>query len=110
MVPPISRGRLGLHASILDGEHISEDTLLVHRDTEKLATISSTSSKLFAGLVHALILAHHLVFLLTALLGLEHLPGAVDGPVTKVTVTGETERTGCERVVKEVTDKSWETS
>jgi hypothetical protein len=44
--------------------------------------------------------------LCTALLGLEQLPSAVDGPVTEVAVSGEAQRAGSERVVEEVADKS----
>jgi hypothetical protein len=44
--------------------------------------------------------------MLAALLGLEQLPCAVDGPVTEVTVSGEAEGTGGERVVEEVADQS----
>lgn len=106
MVPPIRRGRLSLHASILNREHISEDTLLVHRDAEELAIITGTSAKLLTRIMHALVLALHLKFLLAALLGLEQLPGAVDGPVAQVTVTREAEGTRGERVVKEVADES----
>lgn len=105
MVPSLSSRRLSLHASILDRDHIGKDTLLVHRHTEQLASITSTSAQLLACILHALILAHHLEFLLAALLGLEQLPGAVNGPVAKVTVTREAERTGSERVVKEIADK-----
>jgi hypothetical protein len=43
---------------------------------------------------------------LATLLGPEQLPGAVDGPVSEVTVAGEAEGTGCERVVEEVADES----
>jgi hypothetical protein len=107
IVPPISRRGLGLHASILDREHIGEYTLLVHRHTEQLASIASTSAKFLTCVLHALVLAHHLGFLLAALLGPEQLPGAVDGPVTEVTVTGEAERARGERVVKEVANESY---
>lgn len=107
IIPPLSRGRISLHASILDREHISKDTLLVHRHAEQLATITSTSAQLFAGLLHTLILTHQLEFLLTALLRLEQLPGAMDGPVAEIAVTGEAEGTGGKRVVKEVADHSW---
>jgi len=95
-----------LHASILNREHICEDTLLVHRHTEQLASIASTSAKLLTCVLHALVLAHHFVFLLAALLGLEQLPGTVDGPVTEVTVTGKAKRARSERVVKEVANES----
>lgn len=107
MVPPISRGRLSLHTRVLNREHISEDTLLVHRNAEELATITSTGAKLLTRIMHALVLAHHLKLLLAALLGLEQLPGAVDGPVAQVAVTGEAEGTRGERVVKEVADESY---
>jgi hypothetical protein len=106
IVPPISRRGLGLHAGIFNREHIGEDALLVHRHTEQLASIASTGAKLLTCILHALVLAHHLGLLLLALLGPEQLPGAVDGPVTKVTVTGEAERARSERVVKEVTNES----
>lgn len=106
IVPPIRRRRLSLHAGILDREHISEDTLLVHRDAEQLSSISGTSAQLLTRILHALVLTHHLKFMLAALLGLEQLPGAVDGPVAEVTVAREAEGTGGERVVEEVTDQS----
>jgi hypothetical protein len=41
-----------------------------------------------------------------ALLSLEQLPSAVDGPVAEVAVSREAERAGSERVVEEVADKS----
>lgn len=104
MVPSIRRRRLSLHASILDREHVGEDTLLVHRDTEQLSSIARASAQLLTRILHALVLAHHLKFVLAALLGLEQLPGAVDGPVAEVTVAGEAEGTGGERVVEEVAD------
>ncbi len=50
--------------------------------------------------------ALELEFACTALLGLEQLPGAVDGPVAEVAVSREAERTGSERVVEEIADKS----
>jgi hypothetical protein len=107
MVPPSRSRGLSLHASILNREHISEDTLLVHRHTEQLAAITSAGAKLFTCVLHTLVLAHPLGLVLAALLSLEQLPGTVDGPVTEVTVTGEAERARGERVVKEVTNESY---
>jgi hypothetical protein len=106
IVPAIRRRGISLHASILDREHISEDTLLVHRDTEQLSSITRASAQLLTRLLHALVLAHQLELVLAALLGPEQLPGAMDGPVSKVTVAGEAEGTGGERVVEEVADES----
>jgi hypothetical protein len=106
IVPSIGRRRISLHASILDREHISEDTLLVHRDTEQLSSVTRASAQLLTRLLHALILAHQLELVLATLLGPEQLPGAVDGPVSEVTVAGEAEGTGSERVVEEVADES----
>lgn len=108
IVPALGRRGISLHTGILDREKISEDALLVHRDTEQLAAIGSTSAQLLTCLMHALVLAHHLELLLAALLGLEQLPGAVDGPVTEVTVAREAEGTRRERVVEEVADQSYE--
>lgn len=104
MVPPFGRGVVGLHTPVLDGEHIAENTLLVHRNTEQLAAISGSSAELLARSVHALVLALQLELLVAALLRLQQLPGAVDGPVAEVAVTGEAEGTGGERVMEEVAD------
>lgn len=106
IVPSIRRWRIGLHASILNREHISEDTLLVHGDAEQLSSVTRTGAQLLARILHALVLAHHLEFVLAALLSLEQLPRAVDGPVSEVTVAGEAEGTGSERMVEEVADES----
>lgn len=107
MVPTIRSRSFSLHAGVLHREQIGKDTFLVHRHTEQLASIASTSTQFLTCLLHALVLAHHLEFLLAALLGPEHLPCAMDGPVAQVTVTGEAERARSERVVKEVTDESY---
>ena len=48
-----------------------------------------------------------LEFLLLALLRLEQLPGAVDGPVAEEAVAGKAERARGERVVEEVADERW---
>lgn len=106
MIPPLGRRVVSLHTAILDGEHISEDTLLNHRLAEQSATIASASAQLLTSRLHALVLALKLEFLSTALLGLEQLPSAVDGPVAEVAVSRETERTGSERMVEEVADES----
>lgn len=107
MVPALRSRSFSLHASVLHREQIGKDTFLVHRHTEQLASISSTGTQFLACLLHALVLAHHLEFLLAALLGPEHLPSAMDGPVAQVTVTGEAERARSERVIKEVADESY---
>lgn len=107
IVPAISRRRLSLHTGILDREQISEDTLLVHRHAEQLASIPSTGAQFLTSIMHALVLAHQLEFMLAALLGLEQLPSAVDGPVTEVTVAREAEGTRSEGVVEEVADQSY---
>lgn len=107
VVPSLSRRVFCLHASVLNGEHVIEDTLLNLGLAEKLAAVTSTGAQLLAGSLHALELALQLHFLVVALLGLEELPGAVDGPVAEVTVTREAEGTGGKRVVEEVADESW---
>jgi hypothetical protein len=106
MVPPISGRRISLHTSILNREHISKDTLLVHGFPEQLAPIPSPSSQLLTSIMHTLILTHHLELVLAALLRLEQLPGAVDGPVAEVAITGEAEGTRGKGVVEEVADES----
>lgn len=106
MVPPFSRGVVGLHTSVLDREHIIEDTLLVHRFPEQSATITGTSPQLLTRSLHALVLTLQLEFVVLTLLSLEELPGTVDGPVTQETVTREAEGTRGKGVVKEVANKS----
>lgn len=106
MIPPLGRRVVGLHAAVLDREHISENALLNHRLAEQSAPITGTSPQLLTSRLHALVLALQLEFLCTALLGLEQLPSAVDGPVAEVAVSREAERTGSERVVEEVADES----
>lgn len=107
MVPALAGGVLSLHAAVLDREHVGEDTLLDHRLAEQSAAISGTDAQLLTGRLHGLVLALELEFVGAALLGLEQLPSAVNGPVAKVTVAGEAERTGSQRMVEEVADESW---
>lgn len=106
VVPTLGRGVIRLHTPILDREHISEDTLLVHRFAEQSASIASRGTQLLTCGLHGLVLALQFEFLLAALLGLEQLPCAVDCPVAQVAIAGETERARSERVVKEVTNES----
>lgn len=106
MIPPLSRRVISLHTAILDWEQIRENALLDHRLTEQSTAITSTGPQLLTSSLHTLVLALELEFACTALLGLEQLPGAVDGPVAEVAVSREAERTGSERVVEEVSDKS----
>lgn len=106
VIPSFGSGVIRLHAAVLDGEHISKDTLLVHRFAEHSASITSANPQLLTRRLHALILALQFKFLLTALLCLEQLPGAVDGPVAQVAVSGEAERARGERMVEEVADES----
>lgn len=106
MVPPLTGRVLGLHAAVLDREHVVEDTLLDHRLAEQSAAITSARAQLLTRSLHGLVLTLEFEFVGAALLGLEQLPGAVDGPVAEVAVTGEAKRTGGQRVVKEVADES----
>lgn len=108
MIPPLTGRVLGLHAAVLDREHVIEDTLLDHRLAEQSAAISGTNTQLLTRRLHGLVLALEFEFVGAALLGLEQLPGAVDGPVAEVAVAGETERTGGQRVIEKVADESWE--
>lgn len=71
MVPALSRRVISLHTSVLDRNHVFENTLLVHGDSEQFATITSTSAQLLTGGMHTLILALQLVFLIAALLRLQ---------------------------------------
>jgi hypothetical protein len=41
-----------------------------------------------------------------ALLGLEQLPSAMNGPVAEVAVSGEAQRAGSKRMIEEVADES----
>lgn len=107
MIPPLSRGVVGLHTAILNGEQIRENALLDHRLAEQSAAITSASPQLLASSLHALVLALELEFVCTALLGLEQLPGAMDSPVTEVAVSREAQRAGSKRMVEEVADKSY---
>lgn len=107
MVPAFSRGVIGLHTSVLNREHIIEDTLLVHRFPEQPTTITGTSPQLLTSSLHALVLTLQLEFVILTLLRLEELPSTVDGPVTQETVTREAERTRGERVVEEVANEGW---
>lgn len=107
MIPPLGRRVVGLHTAVLDGEHISENTLLDHGLAEQSATITGTSAQLLTSSLHALELALQLEFASTALLGLKQLPSAMDGPVAEVAVSGESQRAWSERVVEEVADKSY---
>lgn len=106
MVPSLGGRIVRLQASILNGKQIFENSLLVHGLAEQLAAIAGAGTQLLTCRLHGLVLALELEFLLTALLRLEQLPGAVDGPVAEVAVTGEAEGTGGERMVKEVADES----
>lgn len=106
MIPPLSRGIISLHTAILNGKQIRENALLDHRLAEESTTVPSTGPQLLTSGLHTLVLALELEFACTALLGLEQLPGAVDGPVAEVAVSREAERTGSERVVEEIADKS----
>lgn len=106
MVPSLGGRVFRLQAPILNGEQIFEDSLLVHGLAEQSTTVTGTGAQLLTCGLHGLVLALELKFLLAALLRLEQLPGTVDGPVAEVAVTGEAERTGGERMVEEVADKS----
>ena len=57
MIPSLSRRVVCLHASVLNGEHVIEDTLLDLRLAEELATVTSTGAQLLSGSLHALELA-----------------------------------------------------
>ena len=107
VIPALAGRVLGLHAAVFDREHVGEDTLFDHRLAEQSATIAGTDAQLLTGRLHGLVLALELEFVGVALLGLEQLPSAVDGPVAEVTVAGEAERTGSQRMVEEVADESW---
>jgi hypothetical protein len=71
MVPALAGRILGLHATILNREHIGEDTLLDHRLAEQSATVAGTNAQLLTGRLHSLVLALELKFVGAALLGLE---------------------------------------
>lgn len=105
MIPPLSRRVISLQTPVLDREQIVENALLDHRLAEQPASIAGTSAQLLTRGLHTLILTLELEFLLTALLRLQQLPGAVDGPVPEVAVAGEAKRAGCYWVVKEVADE-----
>jgi len=107
MIPPLGGRVFGLHAAILNREHVGEDTLLDHRLAEQSATISGTRAQLLTRRLHGLVLALEFEFVGAALLGLEQLPGAVNGPVAEVAVTRESERTRGQGVVEEVANESW---
>ena len=105
MIPPVSRGTLGLHPGVLNGDTIP-DAILQHGNPEqttallllvplqrRLAQLLSLGgseavvvdvSEVFAGPVHARPLALEASSLLGALVGLVEAPGAVDGPVAEV--------------------------
>lgn len=71
MVPALAGRILGLHAAILNREHIGEDTLLDHRLAEQSAAVAGTNAQLLTGRLHGLVLALELEFVGAALLGLE---------------------------------------
>ena len=107
MIPPLSRRVICLQAPILDREQVGKNTLLVHGLAEQSASVTGTGAQLLARRLHGLVLALELEFLVAALLRLEELPGAVDGPVAEVAVAREAEGARGERVVEEVADESY---
>jgi hypothetical protein len=105
MIPPVPRGAIGLHPSVLNGDPIP-DAILQHgnpkqtstllllislqRRFSQLLSLSSSEavvvdvSEVFASPVHARPLALKASSLLGALVRLVEAPGAVDGPVAEV--------------------------
>lgn len=93
MIPPIPTRRISLQPPILNREQIRKNTLLIHRLSEQLSTIVGAGTQLLARTVHGMFLALELEAVRATLLGLVELPGAVDGPMAEVAVSGEAEGT-----------------
>lgn len=107
MIPPLGRRIIGLQTPILNREHISKDPLLNHGLAKQSAPITSTSTQFLTSSLHAVVLTLEFELAVPALLGLEQLPGSMDGPVAEVAVSGEAERTRCQWVVEKVADECW---
>lgn len=105
MIPPLLTRPLSLQPPILNRHQIRIHALLVHGFAEQPAAIAGGGAQLLTRSRHGLVLALELELVCPALLGLVELPGAVDGPMTKVTGSGEAEGTGSERVPEEVADE-----
>lgn len=104
MIPTLLRRHLRLQPPILNGKHIAEHALLVHRLAEETAAVAGARAQLLARGVHRVPLALEFQLVRPALLVLEELPGAVDRPVAEVAGAGEAERARREGVVEEVAD------
>ena len=76
----------------------------MHRLPEQLSSVSSSNPQLLTSGVHRLPLALEIEFLRISSFRLVEVPGAVDGPVSEVAVSGEAERARGFGVVEEVAD------
>lgn len=118
MVPAISAWAVGLNASVFDG-NTTPNVVLHHGDSVQPSNALSLCCSLslcydvsgsihetqgLTGISHALVLALKVTLVLCALLSLEDLPCAVNGPVSKVAIARESERSGCDGMREEVTD------
>jgi hypothetical protein len=95
MIPPRPRRPIRLTPRILN-RHTAPNPRLIHRDTIQPALITPALNPLvteppqrLARIPHRRVLPLQFEFALAPLLGLEDLPGAVDGPVAEGTETGE---------------------
>lgn len=99
VVPRLPRGALRLWPSILDRDAlVPVHSLLLQGHPVQIPFLTGARAlglpQSLAGLVHSLVLAHQGALAPLALLASKEHPGAVDGPVSEVSVAGHAQRWG----------------